>query len=74
MAQDEYNDNFANALKKFKKTSEYRNLLEDFRVKVVVNGTVSEFSTEIQEGQDLSEGTQRLVSAKLTIYNLLRWL
>jgi chromosome condensin MukBEF MukE localization factor len=74
MTQDEQDDNFANALKKFEKHKRFRNILKDFRVKVAVNEAVSEFSTEIQDGQDLSEAMQRLVSAKLATYSLFHQL
>ena len=71
MTQDEYDDTFQKAIKKFSNHKNFQNVLKDFNVKVDANKNISEFSTEIQPEKDLAEYTKRLVSAKLAIYNLL---
>ena len=68
---DEQDESLADIIKKFKNTSDYKNALKDFKVNVIVNGTMSEFSTEVQPGEDLEECMQRLRCARLAIYNLL---
>ena len=71
MTQDEQDENFENALRKFEDREEFQNALKDLRVKVTTDGTTSEFSTEIQPEEDLAEYAKKLVIAKMDIYNLL---
>lgn len=71
MTQDEKDSNFANALKKFEKHKDFVNTLKDLKVKVNANGNISEFSTEIESGEDLQKAVQKLDNAKVAIYHVL---
>ena len=71
MTQDEKDSNFANALKKFGKHKDLLNTLKDLKVKVNANDNISEFSTEIESGEDLQKAVQKLDNAKVAIYHVL---